>query len=404
MQPKAHNKTWGHRLFKAIAVIIGALILVFAAYAVYVFSSYHRIEDKQELTVINKNEGTTADATNSNTGGATNGTANSAAAGATNGAANGTNNIAKTAKTNTEYSIVTYNVGFGAYTPDYSFFMDGGTSSWAKSKDSVIETIGGCINTLQDLDPDISLIEEIDVNATRSYHVPELDYFARDLSYENYVFAVNYDSAFLFYPLTQPHGKTLAGIGTFSKFTITSAVRRSFPISESFSKILDLDRCYSVARIPVENGRDLVIYAVHMSAYGNSDEVREGQKVMLLQDMKEEVDKGNYVICGGDFNHDLVADDSGTEVESWAYPFPRSYIPEGMHICLDDLTNEAKAALAPTCRSAETEMKPGMETFVLDGFIISDNVKQVSYETVDTGFKYSDHNPVRLVFKLNEGS
>jgi len=412
MQPKAHNKTWGQRLFKAIAVILGALILVVAAYAVYVFSSYHRIEDKQELTVINKNEGTTADATNSttadatnsNTGGAANGTANSAAAGATNGAANGTNNIAKTAKTNTEYSIVTYNVGFGAYTPDYSFFMDGGTSSWAKSKDSVIETIGGCINTLQDLDPDISLIEEIDVNATRSYHVPELDYFAKDLSYENYVFAVNYDSAFLFYPLTQPHGKTLAGIGTFSKFTITSAVRRSFPISESFSKILDLDRCYSVARIPVENGRDLVIYAVHMSAYGNSDEVREGQKVMLLQDMKEEVDKGNYVICGGDFNHDLVADDSGTEVESWAYPFPRSYIPEGMHICLDDLTNEAKAALAPTCRSAETEMKPGMETFVLDGFIISDNVEQVSYETVDTGFKYSDHNPVRLVFKLNEGS
>ena len=355
MQPKTNNKSLGQRLFKAIAVILGAIILVVAAYVAYVFMSYHRIEDKQILTVINKNEGTiddatnstTADATNSNTGGATNGTANSATAGATNGtvagAANGTNNTADTAKINTEYSIVTYNVGFGAYTPDYSFFMDGGKSSWAKSKDSVIETIGGCIKTLQDLDPDISLIEEIDLNATRSYHVPELDYFARDLSYEDYVFAVNYDSAFLFYPLTQPHGKTLAGIGTFSKFPITSAVRRSFPISESFSKILDLDRCYSVARIPVENGRELVIYAVHMSAYGNSDEVREGQKVMLLQDMKEEVDKGNYVICGGDFNHDLAADDSETEVESWAYPFPRSYIPEGLHICLDYLTNEEKA-------------------------------------------------------------
>ena len=416
MQPKTNNKSLGQRLFKAIAVILGAIILVVAAYVAYVFMSYHRIEDKQILTVINKNEGTiddatnstTADATNSNTGGATNGTANSATAGATNGtvagAANGTNNTADTAKINTEYSIVTYNVGFGAYTPDYSFFMDGGKSSWAKSKDSVIETIGGCIKTLQDLDPDISLIEEIDVNATRSYHVPELDYFAKDLSYENYVFAVNYDSAFLFYPLTQPHGKTLAGIGTFSKFPITSAVRRSFPISQSFSKILDLDRCYSVARIPVENGRELVIYAVHMSAYGNSDEVREGQKVMLLQDMKEEVDKGNYVICGGDFNHDLVADDSSTDVESWAYPFPRSYIPEGLHMCLDYLTNEEKAALAPTCRSAETEMKPDMETYVLDGFIISDNVEQVSYETVDTGFEYSDHNPVKLVFKLSEDS
>ena len=215
MQPKRNNKSLGHRLFKAITVIIGALILVFAAYAAYVFMSYHRIEDKQELTVINKNEGTTDDATNSTAA----------------GTANGTNNTAGAAKTNTEYSIVTYNVGFGAYTPDFSFFMDGGKSSWAKSKDSVIETIGECIKTLQDIDPDISLIEEIDLNATRSYHVPELDYFARDLAYENYVFAVNYDSAFLFYPLTQPHGKTLAGIGTFSKFPITSAVRRSFPRS-----------------------------------------------------------------------------------------------------------------------------------------------------------------------------
>ena len=389
MQPKTNKKAWGQRLIKAVAVILGALILVCAAYAAYVFMSYHRIEDRQELTVMNKNEGTTADATNNTTASVTD---------------NSTGNIAKTAQTGTEYSIITYNVGFGAYTPDFSFFMDGGKSSWAKSKDSVIETIGGCVKTLQDLDPDISLIEEIDVNATRSYHVPELDYFARDLSYENYVFAVNYDSAFLFYPLTQPHGKTLAGIGTFSKFPITSAVRRSFPISQSFSKILDLDRCYSVARIPVENGRELVVYAVHMSAYGNSDEVREGQKRMLLQDMKEEVDKGNYVICGGDFNHDLVADDSLTDVESWAYPFPRSYIPEGLHMCLDYLTNEEKAALAPTCRSAETEMKPDMETYVLDGFIISDNVEQVSYETVDTEFKYSDHNPVRLVFKLSEDS
>ena len=47
MQPKTHKKTWGQRLFKAIAVILGALILVFVAYAVYIFMSYHRIEDKQ---------------------------------------------------------------------------------------------------------------------------------------------------------------------------------------------------------------------------------------------------------------------------------------------------------------------------------------------------------------------
>ena len=103
---------------------------------------------------------------------------------------------------------------------------------------------------------------------------------------------------------------------------ITSAVRRSFPISTSFSKILDLDRCYSVSRIPVDGGKELVVYSVHMSAYGNSDEIREGQTSMLFNDMKEERQKGNYVICGGDFNHNLKLDENdNAEHEGWAYPF-----------------------------------------------------------------------------------
>ena len=55
MQPKTDNKSLGQRLFKAIAVILGTLILVFVAYAVYIFMSYHRIEDRQELRVMNKN-------------------------------------------------------------------------------------------------------------------------------------------------------------------------------------------------------------------------------------------------------------------------------------------------------------------------------------------------------------
>ena len=44
-----------------------------------------------------------------------------------------------------------------------------------------------------------------------------------------------------------------------------------------------------------------------MSAYGNSDAIREGQIRMLSEDMQKEYEAGNYVLCGGDFNHDLKA-------------------------------------------------------------------------------------------------
>ena len=93
------------------------------------------------------------------------------------------------------------------------------------------------------------------------------------------------------------HGKSLAGIALYSKYPVTSGVRKSFPISTSFSKFLDLDRCYSISRIPVENGKELVIFAQHMSAYGNSDAIREAQISKLCGDMQAEYEKGNYEMC-----------------------------------------------------------------------------------------------------------
>ena len=216
------------------------------------------------------------------------------------------------------------------------------------------------------------------------------------------VFAQNYDSAFLFYPFTQPHGSSRAGLGLFSKYPVSSALRRSFPISTSFSKFFDLDRCYSVSRIPVDNGKELVIFNLHMSAYGNSDAIRQGQIEMLCNDMAKEYEAGNYVLCGGDFNHDLKASEEDTEsCESWAFPFPRTELPEHFAFCLDLLSSEEQAALWNSARNADMEYVPGVTyTVTLDGFIISDNIECLSYENVNTGYSYSDHDPVKIEFVL----
>ena len=37
----------------------------------------------------------------------------------------------------------------------------------------------------------------------------------------------------------------------------------------------------------------------------------------------------------------------------------------------------------------------------LDGFIVSDNVKVTSYEVLNTGYRYSDHEPVVMKFVLS---
>jgi endonuclease/exonuclease/phosphatase family metal-dependent hydrolase len=380
-------KTKAKKVIKITGIILLALVIVLAAYIIYLYASYHRISDKQELQVEEISQNTEA---------------------------------GNELTTDKQYSALTYNIGFGAYTPDFSFFMDGGKSSWAKSKDSVKETIKGAGELVASKDPDFALIQEIDLDATRSYHVNEYSILKETIPAYNCVFAQNYDSAFLFYPFTQPHGKSKAGLALFSKYPITGSLRRSFPISTSFTKFFDLDRCYSISRVPVDNGKELVIFELHMSAYGNSDAIREGQIRMLSEDMQKEYEAGNYVICGGDFNHDLKAVDTqlkasdadnntqtgsedSAEPESWAYPFPRSELPEHFSFCLDQLSEDEKNNLWNSARNADMEYVPGETyTVTLDGFIISDNVECTKYENVNTGYSYSDHDPVYMEFQLKK--
>ena len=355
------------KILITILSIIAVLLLVVIAYVIYVFGSYHRIEDKQSLKVNSLNAGA------------------------------GTK-----VSRNVEYTAGTYNVGFGAYTPDYSFFMDGGKYSRCFSKQSGIDAINGAAKLAKSENPDFMIFEEVDRDSTRSYHVSQENLINKKFDGYFQNFAVNYDSAYLFYPFNEPIGKSYSGISVYSKYEITSALRRRFPISTGFSKILDLDRCYSVSRVYVDNGKELVIYAVHMSAYGNSDAIRQGQTSMLFNDMKSEIDKGNYVICGGDFNHDLkLAEDDNVKHESWAYPFPRSKMPKGLSFAMDKLSKDKYDNLADSNRNDDTEYIPGKTfTCILDGLIISDNVEMTDYTVKSTGFLYSDHEPVFMKFKL----
>ena len=353
-----------------IGLAAAALIMVCAVlvYVGYVYVSYKRLPDMLELEIEEPVTGS------------------------------GTQDTVKTGVT---YRVLTYNIGFGAYTPEFSFFMDGGKSSVGESRESVIRTVTGAADLAVGLKPDFAMFEEVDRDSTRSYHMDQKEILDEKFGdfYSDY--AQNYDSAFLFYPILEPHGKSRAGITLYSAFPIESAVRRSFPISTSFSKFFDLDRCYSVSRIPVENGKYLCLYAIHMSAYGNSDTIREGQIRMLCEDMAGEYAQGNYVICGGDFNHDLKALTDGSERESWAYPFPREELPEGFSFCLDSFSQEEREQMWNSARNADMEYAEGVTyTVTLDGFILSDNVVCEEYTHVKTGYLYSDHDPVILDFSL----
>ena len=348
-------------LFFVFVFVLAAALL----YVAYVFIDYHRIEDNLSLAVENVNE--------------------------------------TEMQTAHEYKILTYNIGFGAYESDYGFFMDGGTESHAWSMQRLDKNLTSVSQLIASQNADFYLIQEVDIDADRTYHFDETVFLKAGLPSYNSVFAVNYDSPYLFYPFTKPIGKSKSGIMSFSAFKIESSLRCSLPVEKGFSKILDLDRCYTKSRIKVENGKELVLYNLHLSAYTSDGTVTLQQLQLLIEDMQEEYEKGAWCLAGGDFNKDIAGVGSlpfiGIDkTYNWSQALPESVFENTDIVKVVAFDEENPVA---SCRNADGPYTASQYQIIIDGFLVSKNVEVLSSEIIDTQFAYSDHNPVVMSFLLN---
>lgn len=365
----------------AILTVIAVMILLIVGYVIYVAAQYYRIEDNKQLEIIG--------------------------------------NRTQTVAVGETYSVMSYNLGFGAYSPEYSFFMDTGVMNdgtevvgkYAKgiNKADVQKNVDGQLSVAQAINADFYFFQEVDVKADRSY---DIDMFAAARAAfpdRSAIYAENFHTAALYYPFNDPIGKTNAGILTMSRYQVDSAVRRSFPVTTAFiDKLFDLDRCFSVQYLPVENSDNrLVLINLHMSAYDDGGSIRARQLEMLNSVLAEEYAKGNYVVAGGDFNHCLIADFFNDDETALAYFKSDQRTPDWVKNSVlhqAELAAGFKLCASPsiaTCRGADIPYTPDVNySTVIDGFIISDNIDIISEGTIDTRYAYSDHNPVNMKFKL----
>ena len=240
------------------------------------------------------------------------------------------------------------------------------------------------------------------INTSRGTNVDEAALLREALPEYDGTWAQNYDSPFLMYPLRHPHGASASGLMTLSALTVDSARRVELPIENSLMKLVDLDRCYSVHRIPVAGGGELVLYNLHLSAYTSDGTIAMEQLKLLLEDMQREYDAGNWCVAGGDFNKDLLGDSAvyfgeADQEYTWAQPIPEDTF-DGFNVSLIAPLDEGNPV--PSCRNADGPYHQGQYVLTVDGFLVSDNVTVTSSDVVDLGFAYSDHNPVEMRFVL----
>lgn len=313
-------------------------------------------------------------------------------------------------KAGTTLTVMTWNMGYGALGDNVDFFMDGGKSVQTADTSRVNENVAGILAGVKSVSPDFLFLQEADVSSSRSHNINEVETIrtqisSSPLSLTDTTFAYNFKVPFIPYPIP-PIGKVNSGIFTASKYAITSSVRDQLPCPFSWPvRLGNLKRCLMIDRIPVmkadgtATGKELVLVNLHLEAYDDG-EGKKAQTEMLKQVLQQEVDSGNYVIAGGDFNQTFSNTDD-------------SMYPElaGMWHCGEVDESEFSSDWQfemdnriPTCRSLDKAYagadKKNFQYYMIDGFIVSKNLTVNSIQTKDLGFANSDHNPVVMQVKM----
>ncbi len=345
------------RIFKITGIILGLVLILFGIFLVYATINDYKPDEK---VVIYKNE--SPDAFNDTS----------------------------------VLSLMIWNIGYTGLGADMDFFYDGG-SKVRSSQEKSLENLNAVKKFIMSEDSvDFFLLQEVDVNSKRSYHVNQYD--TLNLVYPEYSsnFALNYNVFYVPVPIQSPMGKVESGLMTISRYKVSESVRYAFPGNFEWPKgLFMLDRCFLVNRYPLENGKELIIINTHNSAYDDG-RLRAEQMKYLKNFLEKEYKKGNYLIVGGDWNQappnftPNFKDQKYDNKNNLAVP--SDYLPKWTW-----LYDKSK----PTNRRVKTIYKKGeTPTALIDFFLISPNIEGLEVQTIDLNFKNSDHQPVKAFVKL----
>ncbi len=284
-----------------------------------------------------------------------------------------------------ELSVAAWNIGFAGLGAEAEFWPDGGKKILPSNRPQVKRNLASIASLLRSTDAEFLLIQEAARRSVITRGVDVLSGLSESLPCSWSSFSAKVSLRFF---------GTLAEVGqaTFSRVPPAEVTRLDLPGGPGSTAGSADHLLVTRVRLPGRAGQ-LVLVNVHLSAFDRGAQVRFRQLRRLSEYVQGEYAAGNYVVCGGDWN--LVLSDrawpytTARRYLSWVHDLPPWFPPPGWSLAVD--------RSVPTVRSLERPYRQGQSyTAVIDGFALSPNLSALSVRTLDTQFRWSDHQPVVL--------
>ncbi|KOY51140.1 endonuclease/exonuclease/phosphatase family protein [Polaribacter dokdonensis] len=193
------------------------------------------------------------------------------------------------------FSIATYNIGY----------LSGMTNNRPvpKPKELFDTNLEKVKKEIKNVSPDIIAFQEIDYDASRSYHINQEEEIAK-LGYGFTARTINWDEHYLpfpYWPISMQFGKVISGQSIVSKFPLANQERIILSRVEDSPFYRDafyLERLAQVVKANI-NGKEIVIINIHLEAFDKATRAKQFKEVEAIFNNY----KDNYpTILLGDFN------------------------------------------------------------------------------------------------------
>lgn len=250
------------------------------------------------------------------------------------------------------YKILTYNLGHGKYNKEYY-------KGLKVSRKTIYMNFKGQIELIKKINPDFILTQE---NGSK-ISLNQYRIFVDELSEYNSIY--------------YSHSKTInTGNASFSKIKGTHyKITTPYKVNNVKANLLLLNKNKIMSEYKI-NDKNLIIFNIHFIAYLKYRDLRIKQMKYIFHLAKKEYEKGNYVIIGGDFNEEISV------IKDNLMDYFKMFFPN-----------------KGTLRTSEFPYTKDSKTYIIDGFIVSKNLKIKKVESL-FNFDYSDHSPVIMYFTI----
>jgi endonuclease/exonuclease/phosphatase family metal-dependent hydrolase len=307
--------------------------------------------------------------------------------------------------------VMTWNIKFGGGRLDFFFDCYGNRSIMTKTE--VMNNLEALASKINQVNPDILLLQEVDVLSKRSAYINQIQYLLNHTNLNYGTYASQWKADFV---LSDGIGKVDSGNAILSKWEITESTRISLPLiseQDSLTQYFYLKRNILKAKI-VMDSTEFYVLNIHTSAYSN-----DGTKKKQLDRFKTELDlinnSGEIFIAGGDLNtippgSDKLSDfpdsvcedeefqaDNFTEEQTWLNDFYSDYTPA---ISLTDFANDNSLYFGHTTNKDgfwNRKLDYLFTNRIFSGGIVHQNTTSGGMETMPL----SDHAPLIATFSVN---